>query len=32
MKEQGKQLLIYFNLWKGNYEQVDDVTVMGLEL
>lgn len=32
MEEQGKQLLISFSLWKGKYEQVDDVTVMGLEL
>ncbi len=31
MKEQGNELDIFFNKWKGNLEQVDDVTVMGIK-
>jgi hypothetical protein len=32
MKEQKTQLTNFFNDWEGNYEQVDDVLVMGVKL
>ena len=32
MKEQEKQLLDHFRQWKGNYEQIDDVLVIGVRL
>lgn len=32
MKEQHKQLEIKFNSWKGDFEQVDDVLVIGVKL
>lgn len=32
MKEQKKILEKTFNEWKNNYEQIDDILVMGIEL
>ncbi len=32
MHEQGEALLLYFDDWKGETEQVDDVCVMGIEI
>ena len=32
MDEQKKRLEKYFNDWKGNYEQVDDVLVIGIKV
>lgn len=32
MEEQGNKLLQFFTEWKGKYDQVDDVTVLGIEL
>lgn len=32
MKHQEIELLAYFKQWKVLYEQVDDVTVLGIEL
>jgi serine phosphatase RsbU (regulator of sigma subunit) len=32
MKEQGEALGITFNNWKGNLEQVDDVTIIGIRI
>lgn len=32
MKEQGELLHNFFHEWKGNYEQVDDVLMMGIEI
>ncbi|MBS1635287.1 MAG: SpoIIE family protein phosphatase [Bacteroidetes bacterium] len=32
MTEQHNQLLTYFENWRGNYEQVDDVLVVGIKI
>lgn len=32
MREQEKELLTYFNNWKGHYDQVDDVLVIGIRI
>jgi predicted Zn-dependent peptidase len=32
MTSQGQQLNSYFNDWKGNNEQIDDVMVVGVKL
>ncbi|MES2284243.1 MAG: SpoIIE family protein phosphatase, partial [Bacteroidota bacterium] len=32
MKEQKERLSYEFNLWKGNLEQVDDVTIIGIRV
>jgi len=32
MTKQGEELQDFFNAWKGNQEQVDDVLIMGLEV
>lgn len=32
MKAQGEELDMIFNQWKGNLEQVDDVTIIGIRI
>lgn len=32
MREQEKELMTYFNNWKGHYDQVDDVLVIGIRI
>lgn len=32
IQDQGKEIESRFNLWKGNYEQIDDVCAIGFEL
>lgn len=32
MREQEKELLSYFNNWKGTHDQVDDVLVIGIRI
>ena len=32
MKEQEKNLSQFYDQWKGNHEQIDDVMVIGIEI
>jgi hypothetical protein len=32
MKEQGEKIKVILNDWKGNLEQVDDITLIGVRI
>ena len=32
MKEQGRELELFFDKWRGELEQIDDVCIVGIEI